>query len=94
MKQNYIQLNNELMQKKDGFYQLAKDREAVQVFIEEVEAKMKRFESEEERLKWLIQENYYEDFLKMYQLEEILKVSEGVYSYQFKFQSLLSVSTL
>ena len=64
MKQNYIQLNNELMQKKDGFYQLAKDREAVQVFIEEVEAKMKRFESEEERLKWLIRENYYEDFFK------------------------------
>ena len=31
-------------------------------------------------------------FLKMYQLEEILKISEVVYSYQFKFQSFMAVS--
>lgn len=92
MEQKYIQLNNELMQKKDGFYQLSKDREAVQSFIEEVEAKMKRFESEEARLRWLIKENYYEDFLKVYQLEVILKIREVVFSYQFKFQSFMAIS--
>lgn len=92
MKQQYIPLNNELMQKKDGFYQLSKDREAVQSFLEEVEAKMKPFESEEERLRWLIKENYYEDFLKVYQLEDILKIREAVFSYQFKFQSFMAVS--
>ena len=32
MEQNYIQLNNELMQKKDGFYQLQKYKHAFKLF--------------------------------------------------------------
>ncbi|MDE5978273.1 MAG: class 1b ribonucleoside-diphosphate reductase subunit alpha, partial [Turicibacter sp.] len=78
--------------KKDNFYQLQKDREAVELFLEEVELKFNRFESEEARLRWLIDENYYEDFLKQYKLEAILKIREVVFSYQFKFQSFMAVS--
>lgn len=92
MEQKYIQLNNELMQKKDGFYQLQKDREAVQAFLEEVESKMKRFETEAARLRWLIDENYYEDFFRLYELDDILSIRETVFSYEFKFQSFMAVS--
>ena len=92
MGKSYIELNNEILQKKDGFYQLDKDKEAVEVFLEEVESKMKRFETEEERLNWLIKENYYENFFKKYKLEEILNIKDLVYSYKFEFKSFMAIS--
>lgn len=80
------------MQKKDGFYQLQKDKHAVQAFLDEVESKMKRFDSEEERITWLINENYYENFLNQYSMDEILKIRETVFSYKFQFQSFMAIS--
>ena len=50
----YIKLNNELMQKVDGFYQLDKDKEAVKEFQREVSEKLYPFSSTEERFTWLI----------------------------------------
>ena len=46
----YIKLNNEVMQKVDGFYQLEKDKEAVEKFKAEVEAKMMNFEDYSARI--------------------------------------------
>lgn len=92
MEKKYIQLNNELMQKKDHFFQLDKDKQAVDAFLEEVNNKMKKFNSISERINWLIKNNYYENFLEKYTIEQIEMITEKVYSYKFKFQSFMAAS--
>lgn len=92
MEKEYIQLNNELMQKQNDFYQLEKDHLAVEAFLIEVKSKMKTFTSEKERYEWLIEHHYYENFFKWYHIEEIVMIKEKVFSYQFKFQSFMAVS--
>ena len=92
MEKNYIRLNNELMQQKNGFYQLYKDLEAVVCFQLEIESKMKQFNSILERFEWLIKENYYVDFFVWYSLEDIESIYEKVYSYGFEFQSFMAIS--
>lgn len=88
----YIELNNEVLQKKNGFFQLEKDQEAIIDFEQEVTEKMLAFNSEEERLHYLIAHNYYEDFFKQYNLADILDLTELILSYQFRFQSFMAVS--
>lgn len=92
MEKKYIQLNNELMQKKDHFFQLDKDKQAVDAFLEEVNNRMKKFNSISDRINWLIENNYYENFLEKYTIEQIEMITEKVYSYKFKFQSFMAVS--
>ena len=58
---DYLLLNNELMRREDGFYQLDKDKEAVKAFEQEVEEKMMKFENQTERIHWLISNDYYID---------------------------------
>lgn len=89
---NYLELNNELMRKKEGFFQLEKDIEAVESFELEVEKKLMKFKTPIDRIKWLIENNYYIDYFKMYSEEDILKVIDKVYSYKFKFQSYMAIS--
>lgn len=89
---NYIKLNNELMQKKDGWYQLDKDREAVVEFQKEVCKKLYPFDGIEERFKWLIENNYYVDFFKMYDIAFIENLTIHIYEYGFKFQSYMAIS--
>lgn len=92
MEKEYVQLNNELMQKQHGFYQLEKDYLAVDAFLNEVEAKMKKFVSESARYKWLIDHHYYENFFQWYSMEDIEKIKDKVFSYEFKFKSFMAVS--
>lgn len=82
------------MQKKDGFYQLEKDKEAVFEFNQEVHSKMVKFNSIEERMKWLIDNNYYENFLEKYSMEFIVKLTNHIYSFEFEFQSYMAISKL
>lgn len=89
---NYLELNNEIMRKENGFFQLEKDLEAVNAFEQEVEDRLKKFETPIEKMKWLITNNYYIDYFKMYTEEEVLKIIELVYSYKFKFQSYMAIS--
>lgn len=89
----YIELNNEIMQKDNtGFYSLSKDIEAVEEFKKHVVSKTKKFKSIKERFEWLIKNNYYIDFFKLYTLEEIEMISELVYSYKFEFKSYMAIS--
>ncbi|WP_368263042.1 class 1b ribonucleoside-diphosphate reductase subunit alpha [Clostridium disporicum] len=88
----YLELNNELMRKKDGFFQLEKDLEAVEDFQREVNSKMKKFDNHILRLKWLIENDFYIDFLKVYKEEEVLNLIEIIYSHQFKFKSYMAIS--
>ena len=88
----YIKLNNEVMQKVDGFYQLEKDKLAVEEFQKEVVEKYYPFKSHEERMNWLIENDYYIDFTKMYDLLFIVDLTKYIYSYEFEFQSFMAIS--
>ena len=89
---NYLELNNELMRKENGFFQLEKDLEAVKAFEIEVENKLMKFDNPIKRIDWLIKNNYYVDFFKMYSEIDILKIIEKVYSYKFEFKSYMAIS--
>ena len=88
----YIKLNNEVMQKVDGFYQLEKDKEAVEKFKAEVEAKMMKFEDYSDRINWLINNDYYVNFLEMYPMEVIENIAKEVFAHEFEFQSYMAIS--
>ena len=89
---NYLELNNELMRKEDGFFKLEKDLEAVETFEIEVENQLMKFDCPIKRIDWLIKNNYYIDFFNMYSKEDISKIIDKVYSYNFKFQSYMAIS--
>lgn len=88
----YIELNNEIMKKENGFFALHKDIEAAEEFMMEVKQKSKKFSSVKERYEWLIKENYYIDFFEKYDINDIEKVNDLVYSYNFEFKSYMAVS--
>lgn len=87
-----ILLNNELMIKKDGFFNLDKDKEAVIEFMKDIKKKMVYFNSVEERIKYLIENDYYYNVLNEYTIEQIIEIDKIVKSYDFKFQSYMAVS--
>ena len=89
---DYIKLNNEVMQKVDGFYQLEKDKLAVEEFQKEVVEKYYPFETHEQRMMWLIDNGYYINFLDMYDMFFIVELTKHIYSYEFKFQSYMAIS--
>ncbi|MEK4006530.1 class 1b ribonucleoside-diphosphate reductase subunit alpha [Paenibacillus sp. FSL H3-0333] len=86
----YLELNNQVMQKKEGFFDLDKDLEAVEEYLKEVKLKTLHFPSNIERIEFLIQENYYENLLTYYTSEQIEKLHDLAYSYKFKFASFMA----
>lgn len=80
------------MQKVDGFYQLEKDKLAVEEFQKEVVEKYYPFETHEQRMMWLIDNGYYINFLDMYDMFFIVELTKHIYSYEFKFQSYMAIS--
>lgn len=89
----HIELNNELMQRgEDGFYQLEKDREAVEVFLQEVQAKTLTFNSVAERMDYLIQNDYYENVYERYTEEQVEEVFRLAKDATFQFASYMAVS--
>ncbi|AHH08991.1 class 1b ribonucleoside-diphosphate reductase subunit alpha (plasmid) [Borrelia anserina] len=88
----HLELNNEIMVLKDGFYRLEKDLEALSVFLEEVKSKSLKFKSPNERMHYLIDNNLYEDFYENYSEEQILEIYELVRGENFKFKSYMSAS--
>ncbi len=88
----YIKLNNEVMQKVDGFYQLEKDKLAVEEFQKEVVEKYYPFKTHEQRMMWLINNGYYINFLDMYDMFFIVELTRRIYLYEFEFQSYMAIS--
>lgn len=88
----YIELNNEIMKKEDGFFCLGKDIDAVDIFEKEIEKNMMKFPCNIERMSWLIENDYYIDFFKMYGKEDIKALTELIYSYNFRFKSFMAIS--
>lgn len=80
------------MNRMDGFYQLEKDKEAVQAFQREVNEKMMTFNSVAERFYWLIDQGYYVNFLVDYEMDFIERLTAFVEAHQFEFQSYMAIS--
>lgn len=92
---NWIELNNQVIIKdEEGKYQLEKDKEALKSYIEEyVNPKLKKFNNIEERIKYLVENNYYdEEVINKYSMEFIKKVYNNVSNCEFKFQSYMSAN--
>jgi len=84
----HIELNNMLMQRgPDGFYQLDKDREALEAFLEEVDGKSMRFGSIAEKIRYLIEHDYYENILDTYTMEQAEEIYALAESCRFAFPS-------
>ncbi|UPA11248.1 class 1b ribonucleoside-diphosphate reductase subunit alpha (plasmid) [Borrelia parkeri] len=88
----HLELNNEIMVLKDGFYRLEKDLEALSVFLSEVNSKSLKFENPNERMHYLIDNNFYENFYENYSEEQILEIYNLVSLENFQFKSYMSAS--
>ncbi|MGE7726990.1 class 1b ribonucleoside-diphosphate reductase subunit alpha [Bacillus cereus] len=89
---SHVALNNEVGILKDGFYQLAKDKEALAVFLAEVKTKQLEFASILEKIKYLIEHNYYYDVFEEYTEEEVQRIYEAAYAHKFEFQSYMAAT--
>lgn len=70
----HIELNNQVTRRTDtGFYDLEKDIQAKDVFIEEVKSKTKKFASEIERLHWMVDNDFYYNLFEQYGGNKVLK---------------------
>lgn len=89
---NYLEYNNKIMIKKDNFFSLEFDKEAIKTFEQEVDEKIMKFDSYLDKIKFLIENNYYINFLSQYSFEDIAKLKDLIYSYNFKFSSFMAIS--
>ncbi|CUB56291.1 Ribonucleoside-diphosphate reductase subunit alpha 2 [Bacillus subtilis] len=88
----HIELNNEITQMQDGFYQLHKDKEALEVFVEEARENTVHFNSVAERMEYMKEHDYYYNVLDEYNLEEVEEVYNIAYGENFEFQSYMAAS--
>lgn len=92
----YLKLNNEVLQQysETGVIHIERDREATrQYLLEYVDKNMRKFTSLEEKIQWLIKEQYYEaQFLQKYSTDFIQSIFKKAYSYKFQFCSFMSAS--
>lgn len=86
----YLDYNHQVSNLKDGFYDLEKDYLALKSFLEEVKELSYSFDSYEEKLKYLIDNDFLEDFLNSYSLDDILSLHELVEKENFSFHSFMS----
>ncbi|MFB9859573.1 class 1b ribonucleoside-diphosphate reductase subunit alpha [Salinicoccus siamensis] len=90
---NHIELNNEVTKRDEtGFYQLYKDQEALEVFMEEVKANTIHFDSELERMHYLVDNDFYYDLFQEYTDEDVLEIVAYADSVPFKFKSYMAAS--
>ncbi|MGG1551997.1 class 1b ribonucleoside-diphosphate reductase subunit alpha [Paenibacillus ferrarius] len=89
----HIELNNLLMQRgSDGFFQLEKDKEAVQVYMQEVLSKSLTFPDTTSKVRYMIENNYYENVYEQYTEEEVNSVFQVAHDNQFEFASYMAAS--
>ncbi|XID94570.1 class 1b ribonucleoside-diphosphate reductase subunit alpha [Paenibacillaceae bacterium WGS1546] len=93
---SYLKLNNEVLNQysRTGKLDLVKDKEATRrYFLEHVNVKLRYFIDTKEKIRYLVDEGYYEpDFLQQYRIEFIERLYEKAYAYQFRFPSFMSAS--
>jgi ribonucleoside-diphosphate reductase alpha chain len=93
---SYLKLNNEMLNQysRTGKLDLAKDKEATRrYFLEHVNAKLRYFIDTSEKIRYLVDEGYYEsEFLEQYDMSFIERLYEKAYAYEFRFPSFMSAS--
>lgn len=93
---NYLKLNNDVLHtyRTTGKLDLAKDHEATRrYFLEEVNVRMRYFIDIEEKVRYLVEEDYYEKaFIAQYSSDFIKRMYKKAYSYNFRFPSFMSAS--
>ncbi|MCY8047625.1 class 1b ribonucleoside-diphosphate reductase subunit alpha [Bacillus haynesii] len=89
---SYIELNNEIMIRKNGGFQFEKDAEAVRsYFIDYVNQNTVFFHDLREKLDYLIENDYYErEVFEPYTFDEIKAVYKAAYAKKFRFPSFMS----
>lgn len=89
----HVERNNQVMQiGTDGFYQLEKDKEAIELFVEEVRERRMKFDSIQERLEWLVENKYYYDLFEDYTLDQAIELTMYADSFNFKFASYMAIT--
>lgn len=92
----YLKLNNEMLNtySATGIIDRNKDKEATtKYFLEEINVKVRHFLDLEEKIKYLVSEEYYEkEFLDLYDFKFIKKLFKLAYSYKYRFPSFMSAS--
>lgn len=88
----YYKLNNELNRPVNGSIPLGKDKEAVKAyFLEHVNPNTVFFYTLDEKLDYLIENNYIEEeFLAKYTREFVKEVFQKLYNHKFRFKSFMS----
>ncbi|WP_239615113.1 class 1b ribonucleoside-diphosphate reductase subunit alpha [Cohnella mopanensis] len=89
----HIELNNLLMQRDpEGFFQLDKDREAVLEFMADVNRKSIHFASSNDKVRYMVDNNFYENVYEQYSKQEVEDVYELAHGYRFQFKSYMAAS--
>ena len=88
----YYKLNNELNRPVNGSIPLGKDKEAVKAyFLEHVNPNTVFFYTLDEKLDYLIENNYIEkEFLNKYTRDFVKEVFQKLYNHKFRFKSFMS----
>ena len=88
----YYELNNQINIPVDGQIPLHKDQEALDAFLEQnVQPNMVTFKSLQDRLDYLVTENYYEaDFLKAYSITFMEQLNQYLIDQDFHFKSFMA----
>lgn len=87
----HIELNNEVISP-EGQLQIEKDKEAVKkYFVNEINMNMVWFHDLEEKINYLLDNNYYSyELFSKYDMEDVKKVFKKAYDYEFRFPSYMS----
>lgn len=87
----YFKLNNEVNIPVDGHIPLHKDKEAVRAyFLEEINMNTVFFHSLEEKLDYLVREDYIDEtVLAQYDFPFIKKLFKQIYAHKFRFRSFM-----
>ncbi|MEH7129126.1 class 1b ribonucleoside-diphosphate reductase subunit alpha [Neobacillus drentensis] len=92
----YLKLNNDVLNRYSttGQLELEKDREATRrYFLEYVNVRLRYFIDMEEKIRYLVDEGYYEkEFIDRYDMEFIKRMYKKAYDYSFRFPSFMSAS--
>ncbi|RDY27027.1 class 1b ribonucleoside-diphosphate reductase subunit alpha [Romboutsia weinsteinii] len=92
---NWIKFNNQVIIKNEqGKYQLEKDKDALECYIREsINPRLKKFKSLEDRLSYLVDNDYYsKEVIDKYSIGFIKEVYELITSHSFNFQSYMSAN--
>ncbi|MGL5313885.1 MAG: class 1b ribonucleoside-diphosphate reductase subunit alpha [Peptostreptococcaceae bacterium] len=92
---NWVKLNNQVIIKNDdGKYQLEKDTDALNSYIKEyITPRLKKFYNLEEKLEYLITNNYYsKEVIDKYSMNFINKLYKFIEDRNFTFQSYMSAN--